>query len=95
MLSSPWGEMTCDSLAGLCRRVDSLLAAVLQRCKNHDTFEVVRVSVDERPDLADRFRVDAVPTLLVVEERQIRTRVVQPRSAVELMNRLGPWLRRA
>jgi hypothetical protein len=47
MLSSPWGEMTCDSLAGLCRRVDSLLAAVLQRCKNHDTFEVVRVSVDE------------------------------------------------
>jgi len=38
-------------LSGRCRRVEGFIAQVLQRRRNHDTFELVRVSVDLRPDL--------------------------------------------
>ena len=53
--------------SGRCRRVEGFIAQVLQRRHNHDTFDVVRVSVEQRPDLAERFGVETVPTLCVVE----------------------------
>jgi hypothetical protein len=49
--------------SGRCRRVEGFIAQVLQRRRNHETFELVRVSVDKRPDLADRFGVETVPTI--------------------------------
>jgi thioredoxin-like negative regulator of GroEL len=79
--------------SGRCRRAEGFLAQVLQRRRNHDTFDLVRVSVDRRPDLAERFRVDAVPTLVIVEGRRVRGRIVAPRGCTELERELGPWLR--
>lgn len=78
--------------SGRCRRVEGHLAAVLQRRRNHEAFELVRVSVDERPDLAEHFRVDTVPTLFVIEARRVRKRIVAPRGARELTEELKPWL---
>jgi thioredoxin-like negative regulator of GroEL len=80
-------------LSGRCRRVEGYLAQVLQHRRNHDTFEVVRVPVDSRPDLARRFRIDAVPTVLVVEGRRITCRIEQPRGCRELEGELQRWLR--
>lgn len=68
------------------------MAQVLQRRRNHDTFELVRVSVDDRPDLAERFGVDAVPMLCVVEDRRLRKRIPSPRGCRELERELAPWL---
>ena len=78
--------------SGRCRRVEGFVAQVLQRRRNHETFELVRVSVDARPDLAERFRVNTVPTLCVVEDRRLRKRIVAPRGCQELERELGPWL---
>lgn len=80
-------------LSGSCRRVEGFLAQVLQRRRNHDTFELVRVSVERRPDLAERFRIANVPTLCVVEEQRLRKRIPTPRGCKELERELGPWLR--
>jgi thioredoxin 1 len=80
-------------LSGRCRRVEGYLAQVLQRRRNHDTFEVVRVPVDSRPDLAERFRIESVPTVLVVEGRRIKRRIEEPRGCRELEGQLQPWLR--
>ncbi len=80
-------------LSGRCRRVEGFIAQVLQRRGNHDTFELVRVSVDHRPDLAEKFRVDEVPTICVVEGRKLRQRIVAPRGCRELERELHPWLR--
>lgn len=80
-------------LSGRCRRAEGFLAQVLQRRHNHETFELVRVSTDQRPDLADRFRVDTVPTLLVVTDRRVRGRMVAPSGCRELEGFLKPWLR--
>lgn len=68
------------------------MAQVLQRRRNHDTFELVRVSVVDRPDLAERFGVEAVPTLCVVEDRRLRKRIAAPRGCRELERELAPWL---
>jgi thioredoxin-like negative regulator of GroEL len=80
-------------LSGRCRRVEGYLAQVLQRRRNHDTFEVVRVPVDSRPDLAERFRIESVPTVLVVEGRRIKRRIEAPGGCRELEGQLQPWLR--
>jgi len=80
-------------LSGACRRAEGFLAQVCQRRHNHDTFDLVRVSVDRRPDLAARFRVDEVPTLVVVENRKVAARIVAPNGCRVLEQELAPWLR--
>jgi thioredoxin-like negative regulator of GroEL len=79
-------------VSGRCRRVEGFIAQVLQRRRNHDTFELVRVSIDRRPDLAEKFRVEQVPTICVVEGRKLRRRIVAPRGCRELERDLEPWL---
>jgi thioredoxin-like negative regulator of GroEL len=80
-------------LSGRCRRVEGFIAQVLQRRRNHDTFDLVRVSVERRPDLAEKFRVDEVPTICVVDGRKLKRRIVAPRGCRELEAELEPWLR--
>jgi thioredoxin-like negative regulator of GroEL len=79
--------------SGRCRRVEGFIAQVLQRRRNHDTFELVRVPVDARPELAEKFRIDEVPTICVVQDRRLRKRIVAPRGCRELELELDPWLR--
>lgn len=81
-----------SSLSGRCRRVEGFIAQVLQRRQNHDTFDLVRVSVERRPDLAEKFRVEQVPTVCVVEGRKLRRTIVAPRGCRELEKELEPWL---
>ena len=78
--------------SGQCRRVEGFLAQVLQRRRNHGTFKVYRVDEHERPDLLDRFRVELVPTLVVVEDKRVRGRLVKPRGCREIERFLAPWL---
>lgn len=80
-------------LSGRCRRVEGFIAQVLQRRRNHDTFDLVRVSVERRPDLAEKFRIERVPTICVVDGRKLRRRIVAPRGCRELERELEPWLR--
>lgn len=79
-------------LSGRCRRVEGFIAQVLQRRQNHDTFELVRVSVEQRPDLAAKFRVESVPTICVVVGRKLQRTIVAPRGCRELAQELEPWL---
>ena len=82
-----------SAASGSCRRVEGFLAQVLQRRRNHETFALVRISVDSRPDLAQHFHVETVPTIVVVEERRVKRRIVAPRGCRELESSLRPWLR--
>jgi thioredoxin-like negative regulator of GroEL len=79
--------------SGHCRRTEAHLAQTLQRRKNRDRFDVVRVNVDERPDLAERFRIETVPTLIVIDDRKVVGRIVSPDTALDLARSLKPWLR--
>jgi thioredoxin-like negative regulator of GroEL len=81
-----------SALSGNCRRVEGFLAQVLQRRRNHRTFNVVRVAEEERPDLLERFRIETVPTLVVVEHKAVKGRLERPRGCREIEGFLAPWL---
>jgi thioredoxin 1 len=53
--------------------MESLLAH-LER-KERERMRLRRVDVDDRPDLAERFRVSEVPTLVLVKDRRIVDRL--------------------
>lgn len=79
--------------SGRCRRVEGFLAQVLQRRHNHETFRLQRVCVDDRPDLIERFRIEHLPTLCVVEGKRVVARIVAPTGCTELEKGLVPWLK--
>jgi thioredoxin-like negative regulator of GroEL len=81
-----------SSLSGNCRRVEGFLAQVLQRRRNHATFQVVKVAEEERPDLLERFKVGTVPTLVVVQGKSVAGRLERPRGCREIEGFLAPWL---
>jgi thioredoxin-like negative regulator of GroEL len=81
-----------SSLSGHCRRVEGFLAQVLQRRRNHGTFKLYRVDESTRPDLFERFGVDTMPTLVVVEGKLVRGKLERPRGCREIERFLAPWL---
>ena len=79
-------------LSGNCRRVEGFLAQVLQRRRNHGTFKLYTVAEEERPDLIERFQIESIPTLVVVENKIVRARLERPRGCRDIEGFLAPWL---
>ena len=84
-----------DERSGKSRRADGFLAQVLQRRGNHQTFVIHRIDVGQRPELAQRFKVAATPTLLVVEDKKVQARLESPTGCKDIELLLRPWLRTA
>ncbi len=82
-----------SSVSGSCRRVEGFIAQVLQRRRNHGTFKFYLVDREQRPDLVERFEIDTLPTLVVVENKVVRARLERPRGCREIEGFLSPWLK--
>jgi thioredoxin-like negative regulator of GroEL len=78
--------------SGRCRRVEGFLAQVLQRRSNHDTFEIVRVDADKQADLVAQFRIETIPTLVIVTEKRAQAWLSNPRGCRDIEEFLAPWL---
>jgi thioredoxin-like negative regulator of GroEL len=59
--------------SGPARRMESLLAH-LER-KERERLRVRRVDVDANPDLAERFEIAVVPTLILVKDKRVVSRL--------------------
>jgi thioredoxin 2 len=59
--------------SGPARRMESLLAHLTRKERERMRFR--RVDVDLRPDLAKRFRVKQVPTLVLVRDKRVVERL--------------------
>jgi thioredoxin-like negative regulator of GroEL len=79
--------------SGRCRRVEGFLAQVLQRRSNHDTFEILRVDADEHSELVDQFKIETIPTLVVVAEKRAQAWLPNPQGCRDIERFLAPWLR--
>ena len=79
--------------SGRSRRVEGYLSQVLQRRRNHESFRMYRVDVDSEPELVQRFEIDEVPTLVVVDGKRVSGRLTSPRGCREIEELLAPWLR--
>ena len=77
---------------GRSRRVEGFLAQVLQRRANHGTFKLYSVDIDKHPELAERFKIEGVPVLVVVEDKREQGRLEKPRGSREIETFLAPWL---
>jgi thioredoxin 1 len=82
-----WSERS-----GPARRMESLLAH-LER-KERQRLRVRRVDVDANPDLAERFKVEVVPTLVLVKDRKAVSRLDGRTSAPRIEAMLEPHLPR-
>ena len=78
--------------SGPCRRVRAFLDQVLQSRKNHETFRRRDVDVDEHPDLARRFHVEELPTIIVVHEGRVAQRLEGRVGIPQIRTALGTWL---
>jgi thioredoxin-like negative regulator of GroEL len=78
--------------SGRCRRVEGFLAQVLQRRSNHDTFEILRVDADSHAELVERFKIETVPTLVVVANRRAKAWLANPQGCRDIEKFLAPWL---
>ena len=76
--------------SGPARRMESLLAHIAR--KERDRLRVTRVDIDHRPDLAERFDVDDVPTLVLVKDKHTVARLDGRASAPRIEEMLEPHL---
>jgi thioredoxin-like negative regulator of GroEL len=82
-----------STASGRSRRVEGFLAQVLQRRANHDTFRIHRVDAQQQQELTERFGIETIPTLVVVEEKQVKAQLANPRGCRDIERFLAPWLR--
>jgi thioredoxin-like negative regulator of GroEL len=68
--------------------MESLLAHVAR--KERGRVRVMRVDVDERPELAERFKVGVVPTLALVKDRRVVDKLEGRASAPAIEQMLAP-----
>ena len=59
--------------SGPARRMESLLAQIARRERGR--LRVSKVDVDERPEVAERFRVAQVPALALIVEKRVVSRL--------------------
>jgi thioredoxin-like negative regulator of GroEL len=76
--------------SGPARRMESLLAHLAR--KERTRLSVIRVDVQEQPELADRFMVAAVPTLVLVKGKRVVDRIDGRASAPRIEGMLAPHL---
>jgi thioredoxin 2 len=76
--------------SGPCRRMESLLAHLAR--KERERLRTASVDVDAQPALAQRFQVQAVPTLVLVKGRRVVDRVTGRASAPRIERMVAPHL---
>ena len=76
--------------SGPSRRMESLLAHLAR--KERTRLRVMRVDVDDQPDLAKRFKVRDVPTLVLVKHKRVVDRLDGRASAPAIESMLEPHL---
>jgi thioredoxin-like negative regulator of GroEL len=76
--------------SGPARRMESLVAHLAR--KERARLRVTQVDVQEQPELAERFRVETVPTLALVKGKRVVERLEGRASAPRIERMLEPHL---
>jgi thioredoxin-like negative regulator of GroEL len=76
--------------SGPARRMESLLAHLAR--KERKRLRITRVDVDAQPDLAERFKVESIPALVLVKNKRAVARLDGRVSAPRIETMLEPHL---
>ncbi len=75
---------------GPCKMIAPILGEIAQEQAEHLT--VAKLNVDENPDLAMRFNVMSIPTLLVFNKGDVAKRLVGAKGKGALLQELSEFL---
>jgi thioredoxin-like negative regulator of GroEL len=78
------------SHSGPARRMESLMAHLAR--KERARLRVTSIDVNEQPELAQRFRVQTVPTIALVKGKRVVERIEGRASAPKIERMLEPHL---
>ena len=76
--------------SGPARRMESLLAHIAR--KERSRLRVSKIDVDDRPEVAERFRVQQVPSLALVIGKRVVSRIDGRATAPRIESMLEPHL---
>jgi thioredoxin-like negative regulator of GroEL len=76
--------------SGPARRMESLLAHIARKERNR--LRVSKVDVDDQPEVAERFRVEQIPSLALIVEKRVVSRIDGRATAPRIESMLEPHL---
>jgi thioredoxin 1 len=75
---------------GPCKMIAPILEEIAS--ENHGTIQVAKLNVDDHPDLARRFDVMSIPTLIVFKDGSPAKRLIGAKGKGQLLQELGEFL---
>jgi thioredoxin 1 len=75
---------------GPCKAIAPILAELADELGDRAT--IAKLNVDEHPDLAMRFNVMSIPTLLIINDGEVRKRLVGAKGKAHLLQELDEFL---
>lgn len=75
---------------GPCRMVSPIVDEVAS--EHADNLKVVKLNVDDNPDIARRYRVMSIPTLMVFADGDERKRIVGARGKSQLLSEMAEFI---
>jgi thioredoxin 1 len=75
---------------GPCKMIAPILDEIAT--EQQGKLQVAKLNVDDNPDLARRFDVMSIPTLLVFKDGEVQKRLVGAKAKGQLLQELGEFL---
>ena len=75
---------------GPCKMISPILEEIASEHK--DKVKVVKLNVDDNPDVTRRYDVMSIPTLIVFKDGQAKKRLVGAKGKSQLLQELGEFL---
>jgi thioredoxin 1 len=71
-----------------------MIAPVLDQiaAENHETLRIGKINIDENLELARRFEVMSIPTLILFKDGEPQLRIIGAKGKGQLLEELHPFL---
>jgi thioredoxin 1 len=75
---------------GPCKMVAPILEEIAE--EQSGKLRVAKIDIDENPELARRFEVMSVPTMILFKEGEPQRRIVGAKGKAQLLQELSPYI---